>query len=115
MKRDCTIVSFALLMILTMPAAGLALASGAAAPPFWQQLMLALIAPVLGTGVLGLFATLIAQNVQARREALQKADQERRRDDERAAADHLRDHELKIHLIEEMTSMAGGLYFALQH
>ena len=39
------------------------------------------------TGRLGLFATLIAQGAHARRKALQKAEQERRCDDERAAAD----------------------------
>ena len=114
-KRDYSAVGLALLTILTTPAAALGQGSNGPTAPFWQQLLLASIGPVLGTGVLGVSASLIVQSFQDRRRAVQEAEQERQRQDERAAADRLRDHEVKIRLIEEMTVAAGALYFALQH
>src|SRR5713226_6708468 len=79
MKRDYSAVGLALLTILTTPAAALGQGSNGPTAPFWQQLLLASIGPVLGTGVLGVSASLIVQSFQDRRRAVQEAEQERQR------------------------------------
>ena len=81
----------------------------------WQQLLVAATGPAVAAVLGGVVAALIVQRFQHKREAAQIIEQNQRSDDEREAADRLRDHDLKMHLIEEMSSAAGGLYFALQH
>jgi hypothetical protein len=74
------------------------------ASPLWQQFLLAAMAPVLTALFGGIFAQLIVARYQSRRRAAEEAEQAR-----------LRDHDLKMRLVEEMTVSAGGLYFLLQH
>ena len=75
-----------------------------AAAPLWQQFVLAAMAPLLTALFGGIFAQLIVARYQNRRRAAEEAEQNR-----------LRDHDLKMRLIKEMTVTAGGLYFLLQH
>ena len=75
-----------------------------AAVPLWEQFVLAAMAPLLTALFGGIFAQLIVARYQNRRRAAEEAEQNR-----------LRDHNLKMRLIKEMTVTADGLYFLLQH
>jgi hypothetical protein len=116
MKHGAATGGFALLAIAAIPAGAIGQASSVPpVAPLWQQLILAATGPAVAAVLGGICAELIVLGVQNRRQAAHDAEQERRRQDERAAADRLRDHELKMRLIEEMTIAADSLYFVLQN
>jgi hypothetical protein len=98
-------IALSIIAIETLPIAALAQVSSAQLPvPLWQPIIVAVIGPAAVALFGGVCAQLIVHGVQ-----------NRRRSAEQDAQDRLRDHDMKMQLIQEMSIAAAELYFALQN
>jgi uncharacterized membrane-anchored protein YhcB (DUF1043 family) len=92
---------------------------GASDFSFTEQLLLNLAGPLLtvvvGTLVIGLFASRITRKAQERREDEMRKAQERREDEMRNAEERREHHALRERLITDVTQAPTALYLATQH
>jgi hypothetical protein len=72
--------------------------------PFWQKMLVAATGPLVAALVGGLVVKSVVEHIQDQKKAI-----------EQAAQDRLRDQDLRMALIKEMSSATNSLYFALQN